>query len=450
MCNKSIGSSFFHSLSVCSMMVTKLVEKFSKLIEWSLFGFLCGVSIFFIWGVIDHYFSGISSFAQSEQPVTELPTIVYCFLRGRGSGEYVDLQYGTEFTIEYKLSDYWGSKAVILKEGTNVTISLQHHHRNPQHNYETVFLEKLITLHLGTCYKVTTMSDVITIGSVRSMIFHINETAEEPAILKTFITSEENAYGIAQNVWMDGKVSRVSVLRYFYVETSLKPLQRKYLKSNSECSEIPFYECFSSLLSAILEECQTKCNVFSLPSLPICKSEDERKCLNGKSFDLLGYIFENGLCEKHCKSTEYHSDIVYDGTIDNYFENGTVGFGYRFATPETVTVYNEYLIYDTTNMIGSIGGTLGMFIGFSFMKIMSSMINILKRFFKFVESKYANHQHSKLSHPTKDKFEKVENIKRKSNNKNNTNNDKPVVVTNFDNLPTIEKETKVLNEMHKE
>ena len=432
MCNnRKNGSSIYHSLTVCSMMVMKLVEKFHKLIDWALFCFLCCASIILIWGVVDHYNSGISNFAQSEQPVTELPTVVYCFLKGQGSGENIYLLYGTQFTIEYKLSDYWGSESVILKEGKNVAISFHHHHSNAQdvtHHHETIFLEKLITLHMGICYKITTISDVTAPGSVRSTIFNFNETNENPAVLKIFITSEDNAYGIVQNVWMDGTVSKLSVKKYFFVETSLKPLQRKYLKSNNECSELPFYECFGSLLAAILEECHTKCNVFSLPSLPICKSEDERKCLNSKAFDLWNYIIENSICKKNCKSTEYHSDIVYDGSIHNYFENGTIGFGYRFETPETTTVYNEYLIYDTPHMIGLIGGTLGMFIGFSFMKIFSSIINCLKSLIIFVQSKYA----------TK-KSKKIDNIKRKSSKKNKTIDEKIVVVTNIEKVSTIRK-----------
>ena len=104
-------------------------------------------------------------------------------------------------------------------------------------------------------------------------------------------------------------------------------------------------------------------------------------CLNNKTFDVWNHVIENGQCKKNCKTTEYHSDVVYDGSIHNYFEIGTIGFGYRFVTPETTTIYNEYLIYDQTHMIGSIGGTLVMFIGFSFMKIFSSVINIVKRFF---------------------------------------------------------------------
>ena len=34
-------------------------------------------------------------------------------------------------------------------------------------------------------------------------------------------------------------------------------------------------------------------------------------------------------------------------------------------------VYEEYLVYDAIDMIGSVGGTLGMFIGFSMTGVIS-------------------------------------------------------------------------------
>ena len=47
---------------------------------------------------------------------------------------------------------------------------------------------------------------------------------------------------------------------------------------------------------------------------------------------------------------------------------------YKFAVPEYVTTNEEYLIYDVIGMIGSVGGTLGMFIGFSFVNLFSNCI----------------------------------------------------------------------------
>ena len=50
-------------------------------------------------------------------------------------------------------------------------------------------------------------------------------------------------------------------------------------------------------------------------------------------------------------------------------------FAYEIDPPEEVTVFQEYVVYDTISMIGSVGGTLGMFIGFSFTGFISRIIN---------------------------------------------------------------------------
>ena len=41
-------------------------------------------------------------------------------------------------------------------------------------------------------------------------------------------------------------------------------------------------------------------------------------------------------------------------------------------------LYEEYLIYDIIGMVGSVGGTLGLFTGFSFAYIVTLLINFAK------------------------------------------------------------------------
>ena len=58
-----------------------------------------------------------------------------------------------------------------------------------------------------------------------------------------------------------------------------------------------------------------------------------------------------------------------------------VYIGYWFNYEDEVEVFEEYLIYEITSVIGSIGGTLGLFIGFSFFDIFAKLINIFKDHF---------------------------------------------------------------------
>ena len=51
---------------------------------------------------------------------------------------------------------------------------------------------------------------------------------------------------------------------------------------------------------------------------------------------------------------------------------------YSFESPETTTVIEEYLIMNTMQFIGSIGGTIGVFTGLSFFDAVSTLIELCK------------------------------------------------------------------------
>ena len=108
-------------------------------------------------------------------------------------------------------------------------------------------------------------------------------------------------------------------------------------------------------------------------SIPICKTFEDFWC----SYDLLGQSFddftENGY-PKTCNILQYSGDKEWEWDSGRKPE---VYFAYNFAPPKTVVVHEEYLIYDTIGLIGSVGGTLGMFIGFSFSGTISQIITYL-------------------------------------------------------------------------
>ena len=50
---------------------------------------------------------------------------------------------------------------------------------------------------------------------------------------------------------------------------------------------------------------------------------------------------------------------------------------WHFTPPYMEMVYDEYLLFDFLGLISSVGGTLGIFIGFSFIAIISSFLSYL-------------------------------------------------------------------------
>ena len=73
--------------------------------------------------------------------------------------------------------------------------------------------------------------------------------------------------------------------------------------------------------------------------------------------------------------------VQYKGSIASYDAtwNNTNAEIYSSFTAPTVVVSEEYLIYDSVGMIGSVGGSLGLFLGFSFLGLLSDLIDFVQR-----------------------------------------------------------------------
>ena len=63
---------------------------------------------------------------------------------------------------------------------------------------------------------------------------------------------------------------------------------------------------------------------------------------------------------------------------DNYYKNKShfLVF-YTFNLPETMTLIEEYYTVSTFDLIGLVGGTLGIFIGFSFYGTLSDILSLV-------------------------------------------------------------------------
>ena len=163
------------------------------------------------------------------------------------------------------------------------------------------------------------------------------------------------------------------------------------------------------LLIANYSTCE-KCLPVSLPvhknviktsfeKLPFCKTLKELKCMKTKMEKFYKSISTSKICPSTCNVIEYKGNKMsfkiaqlhaFWLKIDDHLGRPLVQTGqkqdtisitwsYTF-TSEFTDVYEEYLVYDTTGIIGSVGGTLGLFVGFSFRDVIFYLIDYLKDF----------------------------------------------------------------------
>ena len=70
-------------------------------------------------------------------------------------------------------------------------------------------------------------------------------------------------------------------------------------------------------------------------------------------------------CKKSCSIKEYTGETYLRYNLqETSDEEDRYYFKYRLHDVNSTVVYDEYLIYDGIGMVGSVGGTLGMFIEF--------------------------------------------------------------------------------------
>ena len=85
-------------------------------------------------------------------------------------------------------------------------------------------------------------------------------------------------------------------------------------------------------------------------------------------------------CLEPCEILEYHSNLYRSRTYDNVTNKITMTV---FFNSYDVSVQEEYLIYGEVDLVGIIGGNLGLLIGFSFSGFINEIINSIANYFFF-------------------------------------------------------------------
>ena len=106
-------------------------------------------------------------------------------------------------------------------------------------------------------------------------------------------------------------------------------------------------------------------------SFELCEKGEENHRMVAKLHELLLPMMQK--CPISCIRTEY---IGRQNSV-KYSYPGLALFWHFEST--NVQVYQEYLIYDEIGMIGSIGGLLGLFLGFSFLNVISYFIGKIQK-----------------------------------------------------------------------
>ena len=347
-----------------------LVVKIFKYLGWILYLGLFLTAILFTREAMEKFFSGDTGITLSEEKIDlQHPTITICFKVRVREREF--FRYGTDFNITFvvKSEDY--------KNIDNFTLSIGEN--DLKMSSTKVYLQEMYTYFSGVCYSIRAMRKT----DKKYIRLHIWNNAKPLPSISVHFTSKENSYGITYGSFKDGNVESFDLSngKYKYVELILK--KRIHLK----CSHKSFYENLGSkIMESDFNNCSSTCIPIFIPNVeyPLCPYDKfkewyqnnctECDCSANIIQDIMQNIERNDDHLPFCHMARYK---VYNDLESVLYNHNNIRLEYRFATMKT-EVYKQYLIYDVIGMVGLVGGTLGLFIGFSFSNVSMFLIEYLK------------------------------------------------------------------------
>ena len=154
-----------------------------------------------------------------------------------------------------------------------------------------------------------------------------------------------------------------------------KYLLSRYLNGTKQgiCNQIGSYQiCLGKYVMDNNYTCPKRCFPFSLPyqtNLPDCKTWEEWWCMKEQIALALEEVPEN--CNFDCTITQYDGSLVHQIDLDD------PKFQFSFEIFFDTHISEEYLITSFNDLVGSFGGTLGLFTGFSFLSLFYDIFDLI-------------------------------------------------------------------------
>lgn len=206
------------------------------------------------------------------------------------------------------------------------------------------------------------------------------------------------------------------VANIFFQGIKLYASHRKFINHTSTCSKFLTTSCEKEKLANIdFGNISDPCLAVSLP--PSVLGMGEIKNLSADCKDMANFLdslftFSHFLydcqtkCEKHC------SEITYTGKVSWITRSSkayNMSWENKFAS-DKVEIHEEYVLMDITGVVGGIGGTLGLFIGFSFRDIVVWILQGCKAFVQNRQTQLKPRKNTRKSSHIKSITEELTNV----------------------------------------
>ena len=257
-----------------------------------------------------------------------------------------------------------------------------------------------INLHSGLmCYKVIPKESSTyqsMQGKFRSVKIefgsHVKSYQLPPKAI-FFLTSEINSYGVESAYYADGDPYIAEVALNHEKKLILQPKKFHYLPEMREgCYEKSVWEmAVEGYLDKSSKNCSSNCTYIAMPGVEFiqCTTQSDYLCSGQIFLEEFNNINEG--FSTPCTILEYSGKELEDYLIDGFPEivqfdkvderfstieldhpdfswnkKPTIIVSYRFDIPEKTLVHQESIVVSLWDLIGIVGGTLGLYVGFNF------------------------------------------------------------------------------------
>ena len=213
------------------------------------------------------------------------------------------------------------------------------------------------------------------------MFIKLNLTGLDKGHLAMYVHEPGHEIGLYGNYWPD----YVGYHRLLVQSQFDLPLEKEvYIyDADGDCEksdEYDFAKCLLDFARRVYVEadCSNVCwfpqSLFITRTLDLrpCLTDEDTKCM---TLHLMANVIEDfdakevTRCKKKCSADRYSYETREDATIV-YEEN--VAFVFMLFESTTYSIFEEYVLYDENTIIAGVGGSLGLFLGFSCLQVVKS------------------------------------------------------------------------------
>lgn len=254
-------------------------------------------------------------------------------------------------------------------------------------NVFSINVTEMYSFDRGMCYSIKSNLYLST-KYVYVLSVILRSITQRPNQLKLTVASDDDATGIISGFWGNAAPMILSNI-WFNNETTMLDLQEKIKKKLLNCNKnVGYQECLAAGFDNVvkLSDCPGKCkpmaikpyydefiNVSKTP--PDCNNLEKEHCL-------ISYVAKNAesivsKCKPQCTVKDYSGRGVTMRDTPLNLKDGDRTDLYLISSTRSRILVQEYQVYDTAGMIGTVGGSLGLFLGFSFYGVFSDGMDIL-------------------------------------------------------------------------